>query len=341
MTRIARRALSRAALAAALPAGALRAQPAPPLRMVLDWAPQPQQSPWFLAADRGHFAREGLTVAIDRGFGSGDALSKVASGTHDIGFGDVNSLVLWNHQNPGQRLLAVFLLMDRGQQSIMTLRGRGIARLQDLAGRRIGRTAGDIIGPLWPAFSRLHGIDSSRIEWVAVTPQLRDSLLWRGQVDAASGFASTAYFNLLALGARPEDVLLFPFAEHGFDLFGNGLVVRADYAERSGDLLRRFIRATIAGLRDALAERAAAVAAVTRRDPTANAAVEAARFDFILERSILTADAIRHGVGEVPPERLGRVTGFLAEAYGIPAPSPASYFTSEFLPPAAERRIAA
>lgn len=213
MTRIARRTLSLSAFAAPLSATASRAQPAPPVRMVLDWAPQPQQSPWFLAA-------------------------------------------------------------DRGQQSIMTLRGRGIGRLQDLAGRRIGRTAGDIIGPLWPAFSRLHGIGSPLIEWVAVTPQLRDSLVWRGQVDAASGFASTSYFNLLALGARPEDVLLFPFAEHGFDLFGNGLVVRADYAERDGDLLRRFIRATIAGLRDALADRAAAVAAVTRRDPTATAAVE-------------------------------------------------------------------
>jgi NitT/TauT family transport system substrate-binding protein len=317
------------------------AQTAPPVRLVLDWAPQPHQSPWFLAADRGHFAREGLTVTIDRGFGSGDAMNKVASGTHDIGLGDGNLLLQWNAQNPAQRMLMVFLLMDRGQHSIVSLRGRGIAQPRDLAGKRIARTTGDIIGPLWPAFSRMHGIDNSRIEWVNVTPQLRDSLLFRGQVDAAGAFASTSYFNLLGIGARAEDIVVMPFAEYGFELFGNGLIVSADYAARNGELLRRFVRASMAGMRDALADRAAAVAAVTRRDQTANAQVEAARFQFIIERSILTPHVVQNGVSTLPPDRLARVTQFLAEAFEIPVPSPDSYYTDAFLPPLAERRIPA
>ncbi|MFN7635009.1 MAG: ABC transporter substrate-binding protein, partial [Acetobacteraceae bacterium] len=152
-------------------------------------------------------------------------------------------------------------------------------------------------------------------------------------------FAATSYFNLLSIGARAEDIVVMPFAEFGFELFGNGLIVSADYAARNGDLLRRFVRASMAGMRDALADRAAAVASVTRRDQTANAQVEAARYQFIIERSILTPHVVQNGVSDLPADRMARVTQFLAEAFEIPVPSPDSYYTDAFLPPLAERRI--
>ena len=79
-----------------------------------------------------------------------------------------------------QRMLMVYLYMDHGAHSLVTVKGRGINTLQDLAGKKIGRTTGDIIGPLWPAFRRMHGIDDSKIEWMSVTPQLRDTLLMQG-----------------------------------------------------------------------------------------------------------------------------------------------------------------
>lgn len=317
-----------------------QAQPPAPMRLVLDWAPQPHQSPWFLAMDRGHFAREGLAVTMDRGFGSGDAMNKVASGTYDIGLGDGNLLLQWNAQNPNQRLLMIYVHMDRGAHSIITMRGRGIATLQDLAGKRIGRTTGDIIGPLWPAFSRAHNIDTSRIEWVSVTPQLRDSLLLRGQIDAAGAFSSTSLFNLAGLGVRPEDVTVFQFADNGFELFGNGLIVTAAYAERNPDLLRRFIRATVAGARDAYGDMPAAIASVTRRDPTANAQVETDRMRYMLRQNIATPQIVENGLSEVSPARLARVTAFLAEAFEItPAPPPSSFYTDAFLPPRADRQF--
>lgn len=335
-----RRDLSR--LLALAPLGLARpalAQGPTPVRLVLDWAPQPHQSPWFLALDRGYFAREGLAVTIDRGFGSGDAMNKVGAGTHDIGLGDGNLLLQWNQQNPTQPIRMVYLHMDRGAHSIITMRGRGIARVQDLAGKKIGRTGGDIIGPLWPAFSRTHGIDNSRIEWVNVTPQLRDSLLFRGQIDAAGGFSSTSLFNLISLGARAEDVTVFQFAELGFEVFGNGLLTTNAWAERNPDVLRRFIRATVAGARDAFTDIPAAIASVTRRDQTANAAVETERFRFMLRHLIATPQIVENGIAEVSPARLQRVTAFLAEAFEIaPAPGPASIYTDAFLPPAAERR---
>jgi NitT/TauT family transport system substrate-binding protein len=58
------------------------------VKFVLDWTWQAHHAIWTLAQDNGCFADEGLDVTIDRGFGSGDTVAKVAkvaAKTYDIG----------------------------------------------------------------------------------------------------------------------------------------------------------------------------------------------------------------------------------------------------------------
>ena len=55
-----------------------------PVHFMLDWAPLAHHAARYLAADRGHFAREGLAVDIQRGFGSGDVVTTIASGAADL-----------------------------------------------------------------------------------------------------------------------------------------------------------------------------------------------------------------------------------------------------------------
>src|SRR3712207_8295376 len=47
----------------------------------------------FRSLDKGYFKAEGLDVTIDAAAGSREPISRVGSGTYDMGFGDVNSLV--------------------------------------------------------------------------------------------------------------------------------------------------------------------------------------------------------------------------------------------------------
>src|SRR5438477_4521324 len=59
------------------------------IRFVLDWAFQGQQAAFTLPVTDGTFARSRLNVTVDRGVGSGDTVSKVASGAYDIGLADL------------------------------------------------------------------------------------------------------------------------------------------------------------------------------------------------------------------------------------------------------------
>ena len=65
----------------------------PNVKFTLDFAIQGQQSPFVLAAEGGHFARAGVNVQVDRGYGSADAITKVASGAYDMAFADIGALI--------------------------------------------------------------------------------------------------------------------------------------------------------------------------------------------------------------------------------------------------------
>jgi NitT/TauT family transport system substrate-binding protein len=63
------------------------------VKLVLDWQIQGPQAPFITAKATGAFTRQGLDVTIDRGTGSQKTIELVATGTYDIGYGDVNSMI--------------------------------------------------------------------------------------------------------------------------------------------------------------------------------------------------------------------------------------------------------
>ena len=97
-----------------------------PVRFTIDWAWQGSQAIWPMAQEMGCYAREKLEVKADRGFGSGDALGKVAAGAYDVGFADFNSLVQFNAANPGKRVVGFFMVYDGSPTSITTLKASGV-----------------------------------------------------------------------------------------------------------------------------------------------------------------------------------------------------------------------
>src|SRR5262245_31042122 len=126
--------VSRRLAPALLAAAASLAFAAPPagaqtrMRFTLDFVVQGPQAPFFLAAERGHYAKEGIELAaLDAGRGSADTVNRVAAGAYDIGLGDVNALIEYNAKNPGKELVEVMMYYDYGRFAIITLRDKGIA----------------------------------------------------------------------------------------------------------------------------------------------------------------------------------------------------------------------
>lgn len=311
-----------------------------PLKFTLDWAYQGPQAPFLVALYKGYFAAEGLEVTIDRGYGSADAVTKIATGVYDIGFADINSMIEFNVRNPDRALIAVAIVYDYAPFSIVTLRGRGIEKPRDLVGRTLGAPAGDASRRLFPVFAKVTGIDPTAVNWVTMEPALRERLLVLGQVDAISAHFFTALINLKAMGVPEADIVVLLYAEHGLDLYGNAVMCSPRLLQEKPEAVRAFLRALTRAWHDTLANPAEAVAFVKQKDPLIDPAVELDRLLLAINVCMLTPDVRERGFGDVRPERLARAVALVAEGFGLPyVPRVEEVFTSAYLPPLAERLL--
>ena len=53
-----------------------------------------------MALDKGYFKAEGLDVTVDTSGGSVEPINRIASGTYDMAFADINSMIKFRDQNP-------------------------------------------------------------------------------------------------------------------------------------------------------------------------------------------------------------------------------------------------
>jgi NitT/TauT family transport system substrate-binding protein len=114
------------------------------VRFVLDFLLQGQQSPFVLGREKGYYTAQKVEFsAFDAGRGGADSITKVASGTYDIGFGDLSSLIEYNARNPGHELIAVVLIYDRAPLSLISLKKNNIVKPVDLIGRKGGAPSVD------------------------------------------------------------------------------------------------------------------------------------------------------------------------------------------------------
>jgi NitT/TauT family transport system substrate-binding protein len=320
------------------------AEPAAPatrtthLRFTLDWAVQGPQAPFLVALDKGYFADENLSVVIDRGYGSADAVSKIAGGAYNLGYADINSMIEFNVVNPNEALVAIAMILDHPPFSIITLRGSGIETVQDLEGRDLGAPAGDAPRRLFPVFARTVGINADSVNWTSMDPPLRETMLIQGEVEAITGFYFTSALNLIAAGIPEEDIHAFLYADHGMDLYGNAVVAPPSLLQENPEAVRGFLRALTRAWHDVIANPAEAIEILQRRDPLINVDVERSRLEMAIEMNMLTPDVMANGFGNVTQERLVRAIEIVAEAFDLPTtPEPSSVFNGDFLPPQAER----
>ena len=69
--------------------GSAQAQTATPIKFQLDWRFEGPAAFFLAPVAKGYFKDAKLDVTVDAGNGSGGAVTRVASGTYDMGFADL------------------------------------------------------------------------------------------------------------------------------------------------------------------------------------------------------------------------------------------------------------
>lgn len=307
------------------------------VRFSIDWVWQGVYAPYIVGVYKGFYAEEGLAVTVDRGYGSADTAAKIAAGVYDMGVVDLAVLVEFNAKNPGQELIAVAVIYNYSPLCIMTLRRTGIKSPKDLEGRKIGAPAGAAARVLFPAFAKVTGVNPSRVEWVTVSPALREPMLVKGEVDATAPFLD-ALLTLKLAGVPEEDVVIFHYPEYGLDLYGLAVVTRPDVITSRPQVVRKMVRAIIKSWLWSIDNPDEMIDVLLRHDPLVDPKIEKERFLLAVQRLILTEEVLAYGVGYASEERLKRHIEIVTETLELPRLlAVEQVFTGAFLPPLEER----
>jgi len=171
-----------------------------PIKFILDWRFEGPSALFLAPVAKGYFKDAKLDVSIDAGNGSGGAVTRVAAGTYDMGFADLAALMEFHANNPDapNKPVAVMMVYNNTPASVMALKKSGIKTPADLNGKKLGAPVFDAGRRAFPIFQKANGVAS--VQWTAMDPPLRETMLVRGDVDAITGFTFTSLLNLEARG---------------------------------------------------------------------------------------------------------------------------------------------
>lgn len=193
----------------------------------------------YVAADQGMFAARGLAVTI-KDFATGpEAIAAMKSGVVDIA--ETAEFPLVAETLNGQ-VLRILTANDRFENDfIVVRRDRGISRIPDLRGKRIGVTRGAITEFYLARFLTLNGIRRDEVMLVDVPPPAFVSTMLEGKVDAIVAWQP---FVSRIIALQPTALTAWS-VQSGQAVYGI-LVCAQEWLDGHAEVAKRFLAAMVA-----------------------------------------------------------------------------------------------
>jgi len=335
-----RRSLLAQATALSLLWGASGVHAGTPIKFQLDWRFEGPSALFLHPIAKGYFTQAGVDVSLDAGSGSGGTVTRVASGTYDMGFADMAALMEFHANNPDapNKPVAIMMVYNNTPAAAFALKSSGIKTPADLAGKKLGAPVFDAGRKAWPIFAKANKIGA--VNWTSMDPPLRETMLVRGDVDAITGFSFTSQLNLEARGAKPQDIVMLPYAQYGVKLYGNAIIASPKLLKENPEAVKAFLKAFAKGVKEVLAQPDAGIASVKARDGIINADLEKRRLLMAIDQVINSPDARAEGFGQVKLPRLSLMASQVADAFGTKTRvNPDAVWSPAYLPSAAELNV--
>jgi len=304
-----------------------------PIKFQLDWRFEGPAALFLTPVAKGYFKDAKLDVTVDAGNGSGGAVTRVASGAYDLGFADLAALMEFHANNPDapNKPVAIMMVYNDTPASVMALKKSGIKTPADLNGKKLGAPVFDAGRRAFPIFAKANNI--SGVQWTAMDPPLRETMLARGDVDAITGFTFTSLLNLEARGVNVADVVVLPYPEFGVKLYGNAIIASPKILKDNPAAVKAFLSAFARGMKDVIGNPAAAVGDVKARDGIINAELETRRLKLAIDTVINSPNARAEGFGQVNGPRLALMASQVSDAFATKTRvNPDAVWNGGFLP---------
>ncbi|MGE5180288.1 MAG: ABC transporter substrate-binding protein [Bacteroidota bacterium] len=207
--------------------------------LVTIWSPQAQFAGYYVALEKGMYARHGVDLTIIPG---GPGLAPEAM----LRDGKADFAVLWlssalRQRDAGTPLVHLAQGIQRSSMMLIAKRSSGIRSIADMRGRKVGVWDGDLAIPPRALFTQ------ARVSVREVPQSHTINLFLRGGIDVTSAMWYNEYHTILNAGIDPDELSVFFLADLGLRFPEDGLYALERTVGRDPALADAVVRASREG----------------------------------------------------------------------------------------------
>ena len=297
----------------------------------LDFTTLGRHAPWYVALGKGYFKDAGLNVKIIPGQGTAQAIQALESDIAQFAFSDVVSLTLARARGAST---ARFLAMNyqSAPYAIFSLvQGANVTTPAKLTGLEVATGAGSFTPKVVQGFMKQQRLDPASIKFVNVDAAARVGMLLTGKVQSIENFIFAQVG--LERAVPPGQLATLLLADHGLEFYANGILAKDAFLKASHDVARAFVKASLQGWRDTIADPEGAATLLARYVQGLNRDVVVGEIK-LLSALAQNASTRQHGLGWIDAGRMKTSLDFIAQNIGITGTAPASsdLYSLDFLP---------
>jgi len=289
-----------------------------------------KHAPWFVALEKGFYAKRGLNVTIQSSTGSADTVRTIGAGGADFGFADISTMIVARSRGTPIQTVAQFGYVPA---TIMWREDTNIKRLKDLEGKTYAISPGQAQWYLMPAYCRINKIDYKAIRIQETAAPLQPAALATKKADFIVMYRGSND-EIAELAARKVGVKVnrIFMKDTGLDIYGTGLVVKEDDVKKRPEFVRAYVEATLEGLRYARDNQEEALKILLKHKPELDQYLATVQLKNALTEVFLPPESVQSGLGYMRPEITEKTVKVVNEFFDVGRKVTAKEaFTNQFI----------
>jgi NitT/TauT family transport system substrate-binding protein len=286
-----------------------------PVTIRLDFIVGGNHAPWFVAWEKGFYAKRGLNVTIQPGTGSADTIRTIAAGGADVGFANVSTAIVGRSR--GAPVVSVAQL---GYISVTVLwrDETDIKSLKDLERKSWAISPGQAQWFLLPALARINNLDFKSIKIEETAPPLQPAALLAKKADFITMFRASndevAEMTAAKQGIRLKRIHM---RDAGLDIYGSALVVKDEDIKRRPEMIRAYVEGTMEGLRYTRDHQEEALRILLKLKPELDKELTRLQIKNGVEEVFIPAESLALGYGYMKPDVMEKTVRITNEFFDV------------------------